>query len=318
MRIGTIAIFCAMVLASPSVLSGRTAEKEASPAAEKPVAEKAAAQADSRAQDRDGASGAMASFVKAFEARDAKLLAGLFSAEGELQNVAGLKLQGREAVQRAFDSLFSRTPEVKAELKSESIRFVSKDTAIDEGTVTVQRSPTEKATRARYTAVVVREDSTWRIASVIESPVEEQASAGDIGWLVGKWKSAEGGAAEIETTYSWDPGKKFIIARFTIKERELSYSGTQVIGVDPATGQIHSWTFGAEGGIAEADWNRDGDHWVLDVSGTTADGSAVMEKNILRRVSDDVVTWQSVNRKIGDAGLADLAPVKVTRVKTEQ
>lgn len=322
MRIGTSTIFCAILLAGLPVLSGRAAEKEASPVAEKPVAEKPAAEkpavaADSHAQDREGARDAMGSFVKVFESRDANALAGLFTAEGELQNVSGLKLQGRESIQRAFTSLFSRTPEVKAELKSDSIRFISKDTAIDEGTVSVQRGPTEKATKARYTAVVVREESTWRIASISESPVQEQASANDLGWLAGKWKSEGAGAAEIETTYSWDAAKKFIIARFTIKEAALAFSGTQVIGVDPSTGQIHSWTFEADGGIGEADWNRDGDHWVLDASGTTADGSALSQTNILRRISDDVVTWQSVNRRLGGAQLADLPPVKVTRVKAE-
>src|SRR5262249_51244376 len=103
--------------------------------------------------------------------------------------------------------------------------------------------------------------------------------------------------------------------QFNIKEKGLALSGSQVIGVDPATGAIHTWTFEADGGVGEADWSRDGDHWVLEAAGTLTDGSTLTETNILRRVNDDTFTWQSVDRKHGDEVLPDLAPVKVTRVK---
>src|SRR5262249_4623400 len=121
--------------------------------------------------------------------------------------------------------------------------------------------------------------------------------------------------AEIHTTYAWAPNKKFIHAQFTIKERDRTFVGTQVIGVDPATEGLHSWTFEADGGVGEADWNRDGDHWVLDAHGTLTDGRSLTETNILPRVNNDTFTWQSINRSLEDSELADLAPVKVTRLK---
>jgi hypothetical protein len=88
--------------------------------------------------------------------------------------------------------------------------------------------------------------------------------------------------------------------------------------VDPATGALHTWTFEADGGVGEADWNRDGDHWVLDAAGTSSDGRQLTETNILRRVNDDTFTWQSVDRTLDDNTIPDLPPVKVTRVKTEK
>ena len=122
-------------------------------------------------------------------------------------------------------------------------------------------------------------------------------------------------SAEIETTYSWHASHKFIEAKFTIKEKDRTFSGTQVIGVDPATGALHSWTFEADGGVAEADWRRDGDHWVLDASGSLTDGTTLTETNVLRRVNDDTITWQSVERLLDDSPIADLPPVKVVRIK---
>ena len=111
--------------------------------------------------------------------------------------------------------------------------------------------------------------------------------------------------------------KKFIHVQFTSKATDRVLSGSQVIGLDPATGMIHSWTFEHNGGIGEADWMRDGDHWVLDAAGTLADGRALTETNVLRRVNNDTFTWQSINRSLDDVELPDSAPVKVERIKTE-
>ena len=104
--------------------------------------------------------------------------------------------------------------------------------------------------------------------------------------------------------------------QFTLKEETLNLSGRQIVGVDPATGGIRSWTFEANGGVAEADWRRDGDNWVLDSEGTLPDGRTIKQTNVLRRINDDTVTWQSVDPsswRRGDSRFR--ATVKVTRIK---
>ena len=282
-----------------------------------PKAQRQSTPSDARTEDRAAIRAAIDSFAKTFEARDAKSLAAHWTAEGEFQNVQGAQFRGREALEHAFADFFSRTPEVKAELHPESLRFLSSNSAIEEGSVTVRRGLAEPATNARYSALVVREDDRWRLALLSESPKDE-VSIEDLGWLIGQWKSTRGEEAEIQTTYSWAPSKKFIHVLFTIKEADRAFTGSQVIGLDPATGAIHSWTFEANGGIGEADWSRDGDHWVLDAAATLADGSSLTQTNILRRVNDDTFTWQSIGRRLDDAEIADLAPVKVTRIKTEK
>jgi uncharacterized protein (TIGR02246 family) len=271
-------------------------------------------QAADRPEDREAIRSAMRSFVKAFESRDAKALAGHWTTGGEFTNEAGLTVRGREALEKAFSEVLAKTPEAKAEVHPESLRFLSSGSAIEEGSVTVRRGSAEPTTRARYKVFLVREQGSWLFAQMGESPGGD-ASVADLAWLIGEWKSTGGQGAEIRTTYSWAPNKKFIHADFSIKEKELALGGFQVIGVDPATGSLHTWTFEADGGIGEADWNPDGDHWVLDAAGTLSDGSTLTETNILRRVNDDTFTWQSVDRTYGDAELSDLAPVKVTRVK---
>jgi uncharacterized protein (TIGR02246 family) len=271
--------------------------------------------ADARDDDRAAVKSTLDSFVKTFVSRDTKALAGYFTDEAEYQSIEGTRVRGREPIAKGFTNFFARTPEVAAELHSDGVRFLSTDSAIDEGTVTVRRGPLDPAATARYSALCVRDKGQWRLALLSESAIDK-VSLEDLGWLAGQWKSTKNDGAEITTTYSWHPNKKFLQAEFIIKEKDRTFSGSQIIGIEPTSGEIHSWTFEADGGIGEANWHRDGDHWVLEASGATAFGEMQKETNILRRISDDKFTWQSVNRTIGDAEVADLAPVKVTRVKS--
>lgn len=279
------------------------------------VADTKAAAPNARAKDREEIRTLMGSFAKAFADRDAKAMTGYWTSEGEYQNEAGVVIQGQTSLEQGFAAFFAKTPELSAGLQPESLRFLSQDSARDEGIVTIRRGPAEATTRAHYSALLVRENKAWRLASLVESSSDENNLA-DLSWLIGEWKSTAGSGAEIRTTYSWAPNKKFIHGAFSIKEKELSLSGTQIIGIDPATGQLHSWTFEADGGVGEADWERDGDHWVLDVAGTLADGAALMETNVLRRIDDDTFTWQSIDRLLDDEELEELPPVKVNRMKT--
>lgn len=273
---------------------------------------------EARSADRAAVRSALDALVKSFEARDARLLAASWTAEGEYKNEAGVTVRGREGLEKAFGEFFAKTPEVKAKLRSESLRFVGNDSAIDEGLVTIHRGPVTPATSAQYSALLVREDGRWRVAQLQESPPADAASVEELSWLIGEWQASKADGAEIRTTYSWLPGKKFIQVQFSIQESALSLSGSQIIGVDPATGALRSWTFEADGGVGEAEWNRDGNHWVLDVTGTLNDGRTLTETNVLRRVNEDTLTWQSVGRRLDDVEIPDLAPVKVTRLRTKK
>ena len=275
------------------------------------------AESDPRAQDRAGVRAAMQAFVKAFESRDAKAAAASWAPGGEFRNVDGVVVQGRDTLEKGLAALFARTPEVAAEVRPEPIRFLSNDAAVEEGTATVRRGRVDPASSTGYRALFVREGGRWLLAELHESP-GPGPSINDLAWLVGEWKSLSGQGAEIRTTFSWAPNQKFLHVRFTLQEKQFSATGTQVIGVDPETGALHTWTFEANGGVGEADWSRDGDHWVTTAVGTSNDGRELTETNILTRVNDDTFTWQSIDRTLDDTTLPDLPPVKVTRVKPEK
>lgn len=320
---GTAAASAGILLASAISLCGvatvaqaqtetktKAAETRATTRAAEPRA------ADARTADREAIAALLQSFEKAFVARDAQALAGHWTEEGEYENNGELSVSGHEVLAKAFGDFFAKTPELSAEMRSESLRFLGRDTAVGEGRVAVRKGPAAAVTKANYTALLVREEGKWRIAKLSETTNDELAIT-DLTWLIGEWKSLSGSGAEVHTTYAWSSTKKFIHVDFTVKEKGLTLSGKQVIGVDPATGQFRSWTFGADGGVGEATWSRDGDHWALAAEGTLADGRALSETNLLRRINHDTFTWQSINRTLDGAEFPDLPPVKVTRVKSE-
>jgi hypothetical protein len=102
--------------------------------------------------------------------------------------------------------------------------------------------------------------------------------------------------------------------QFSCTDKALALTGDQMIGVDPTTGEIHAWIFEGDGGTGESAWQRDGDHWTLTAAGVLADGSTLVETNVLRRIDDDNFTWQSIGRAVDEVALPDLPPIKVTRV----
>ncbi|WP_152052443.1 YybH family protein [Tautonia marina] len=259
----------------------------------------------------------MESFVTAFNAADPKALAGHWTAQGEYIDEEGATIRGREALEEGFTAFFEGAPKAQAEVKSDALRFLSPNLAVDEGRVTVRFEDARGTTRAFYTALLAREEDQWRLASLHEM-TDTGPSLEALDWLVGEWKSTDPAGTEIATRYSWNATKTFLTGHFTIEFGDRTLDGVQVIGIDPATGGIRSWTFEAEGGIGEADWEQDDpDHWVFVAEATLADGASLTATNILRRIDENTFTLQSVNRAIDEQELPDMPPVRVSRVTPE-
>jgi uncharacterized protein (TIGR02246 family) len=276
---------------------------------------KAAAPATSpadRPADRAAIREALKSFVAAFEKGDAAAAAGHMTTGAELMAPDGATAHGREAVQKAYAEHFATYPKHQVTVEPESLRFTSRDTALEEGHMTVTRGNEDPGT-FRYVALLVREDGKWQIA-VLRNDETGDAELRDLEWLIGHWE-AKGPDAQAQTTYEWVGNKAFIRSQFTIKEKDKSMTGTQMIGLDPNTGELRIWTFEADGGYGEGTCVRDGKKWVFSTNATLADGSAMTATNILTQVNHDTFTWQPVNLTIDDEPVGNLPPVKVTRVK---
>ncbi|WP_435015907.1 YybH family protein [Tundrisphaera sp. TA3] len=258
-------------------------------------------------------------FARAFEKGDAAAVARFWTEEGEYIGDDGKVIRGHAAIASAYSSLFAGRTEIKAESKTDSIRFVGADTAIEEGTFHVTAKDSEPD-RNRFSAVYARQGGKWLMASLRESADDtaDRPTLQDLAWLVGEWEGG-GDDGNAHVTYEWSPTKAFLLARFEIKpkkdESAPTAGGMQVIGVDPAEGVIRAWTFAPDGGFGAATWIRDGQGWSIESEATHADGSRTTARNRLAPEGDDAFTWSSVRRP--GAGTDEPAPtsIKVRRVR---
>jgi uncharacterized protein (TIGR02246 family) len=256
---------------------------------------------------------ASADFIKLVEKGDAKAVAASWTEEGEYIDDDGTTIRGRAAIEEAYARAFAKKQKVKVEINIESIRFPSKDTAIEEGYAKTYKGDSEAPTTSRYSVLHVREGGSWLMALLREWP-DEGVALRDLDWLIGTWE-AKTDEAVVRTTYEWDPKKNSIRGQISVKWKGRDVSGIQVLLKDPRTGQLRSWLFDDDGGFGDAAWRRDGKRWVISASGVEADGGELTATNILTPVDKDTFVWQSTERTLDGEELANIPPVKVTRVK---
>ncbi len=269
-----------------------------------------------RAADEAAVRAAVKEFGQAFEKGDAKALAGMWTEEGEYVADDGATLRGRAAIEDGYSQFFKKNPDVKLDMTIESVHFVSHDSAVVEGAArSYKNAKAGEPTSSRVSALYAHENGQWLIALLREWP-DEGAALRDVDWLIGSWE-AKNDNIDVRTTYEWDEGRSFIRAHFTIKEKDkdVTMSGTQLIGKDPRTGLLHSWLFESDGAFGEAVWNWDGKQWRLDAAGVEPDGSDTTATNLLTPVDKDSFTWQSLDRTVDGEAAPSITPVKVVRVK---
>jgi uncharacterized protein (TIGR02246 family) len=297
----------ALVALTAGFLTGQDRPaRDGGPAAAKPADPK-------RKADDEAIRKVSAELTRALDKGDAKALAGLWTEEGEYVGDDGTTVRGRPALEAAYAKHFAKNPNVKVEVAIDSIRFVSRDSAIEEGIARVQKGKREVVAASRYSTLYVRENGRWLIALLREWP-DEGATLRDLDWLIGTWVG-KSGDIEVRTTYEWDESKAFIRARITIKEPDRILTATQTIGKDPQTGGLRSWLFGSDGGFGEASWSPDGKGWLLEATGVMPDGSQMTAKTYLTPIDKDSFSWQSIDRTLNGEALPSIIPIKVTRAK---
>jgi hypothetical protein len=154
------------------------------------------------------------------------------------------------------------------------------------------------------TLTLVKQDGKWLIASahetidVIPNPA---AHLQDLAWLLGDWEgqksAADGGT--LKNSCVWAANHTFLIRKFTSAGKDgHSLAGTEVIGWDPRNDRIRSWVFDSTGGFGENVWHRDGKRWIVQHTGTTADGGHAVTTHVVTPVDDNTLSVQSKGRTV--------------------
>jgi uncharacterized protein (TIGR02246 family) len=287
---------------------------QAAPAAAAPQEEQKKAAAGDRAADQDGVKKALEAFTAAFQKGDGKIVAALFTAEGEYIGDDGTTIRGRAALEKDYAEFFAKNPGNALEVEVDSIRFPSKDNAIVEGHFKLRMGKAKELVVSRCTFLYAREDGRWLIVVAREWP-GDGLSLRDLEWLIGTWEAKRDGTT-VTTTYEWTKNKTFIQCQMSITRDGKTITGMQRIGKMPSTGGLHIWTFEDEGGIGDADVTRDGKKWIVVARGSTADGRVITATNLMTPVDNDSFLWHVVERTVDGEVQPDLPPIKVSRVKT--
>ena len=277
------------------------------------------AEANRQATDEAAIRKAVESYVAAFNSGDAKALAAMWSPEAVYTNpLSGEQVVGRAEIEKQFTAIFAEAKGVKLEAKTESVRFVSPNVAVEQGTAKVIR-PKQAPEDSEYTAVYVKRDSQWLLDRVTEEDVPVVPShyeqLKDLEWMIGRWVDQDDDDdTTVVTECSWTRNNNFITRSFTIQIRDrIDMAGMQIIGWDPSTKQIRSWVFDSDGGFGQATWKKKGNRWYIQQSGVLPDGRKSSAVNIVTRLDDNTCTLQSVNRMVDGELLPNIDEVKIAK-----
>ena len=290
----------------------KTTAADATPQAPQPVP--SAAADDPTAPIRKSAD----QFVKSFNAGDAKAVAALWTPDGDYVDENGQRFVGRAAIEKEYAEFFKAHPNVKIQVTIDSIRMLGSGTAIEDGRAVLSPSPKGGSPGySRYTAVHLKQDGKWLMASVRDTRVDlpsSHAQLSDLEPLVGTW-TAEEFDASVEVTGRWIAEKSYLERTVTVKQDGVvTQTSTEIVGWYPLRGQIVSWTFQSGGGFAGGHWTGQENGWVIETDGTTADGVPTTAINVLGLGADGALVWQSIERTKGGVDLPD-TPEIVLRPK---
>lgn len=313
----TLFILILLFVLCSSVLQAQSPKKPASGNSRNPTVKKQ--QDHALTSDAEQAIKKMeAAFQKAFEEGNAAKVASFWAPEGELIDSNGLRLAGRAEIQRAYTDYFTKNKGAKLQLSIDSVRQIGENLAIEEGR-TIVTTPGAVPDYGHYTAIHMERDGKWQTVSVkeefVKPPTVPQDKLMDLEWLIGTW-AVENEGVTLMTVYHWMPGKKFIQRTFTSKSGSKTQAvGMQIIGVDPLSEDIMSWTFNADGGHAVGIWTPVPQGWAIESRGVTASGVLTSSNDILTKIDENGCRWQSVNRWANGVELPDALEVVSKRQK---
>ena len=259
-------------------------------------------------------------FVDAFNNHDPQEVAALWTEDAEYIDDSGTTYAGRDAIAQMYTAFFNENADVKIQIAIDSLRLLGDNAAIEDGRALVQPAPAGAPGVSQYTAVHVKVDGKWRMASVrdtwIETPVT-RASTADLGWLIGTWVAEEYGNRS-ESEFRWVANDSFVQRTYTTTRVDgTTTSGVQLIGWNPSEGRVQSWNFGSDGGNAVGLWSMTQSGWTAQMTGVTGDGTPTTSINHLTRLDDNAYVWQSTARTMGGVALPDTDEVVIKRVSSK-
>lgn len=255
-------------------------------------------------------------FILAFNKRDPKAVAALWTENGEYIDDTGQRHSGRVEIQKGYAKFFADNKPAEITILIDSLRLLSDQVAIEEGRAVVEPAPASVPGISKYVVVHEKVKGRWLMASVRDTRIETPSAyknVADLEWLIGTWTAEENGTT-LESVCRWVANKSFVQRSYTTTQADgTKTSGMQLIGWNAQGGHVQSWNFSPEGGHALGIWSPTEGGWVAEMRGVTGDGTPTASVNLLKRLDDNAYVWKSVWRTIGDIAIPDTDEVVLKR-----
>jgi hypothetical protein len=154
--------------------------------------------------------------------------------------------------------------------------------------------------------------------SLGQSPVHEKLK--DLQYFIGTWESkgtvpdwvketprkefaGKPYVARISTR--WAANKACQTIKFEATAGESTLATQQLRGLDAETGEIRHYAFDSDGASSTAVYSREGDDWVVKVSGTNSKGTRTSHTATFTLSDKDTFTIKMTDRKLGETDLPD-------------
>jgi uncharacterized protein (TIGR02246 family) len=253
---------------------------------------------------------AITNFVEQYNAHKADAVAALFAPDARMTSRDGSEINGRDEIKKSLEAAFAESPKTALSVVVDSIRFLTADVAVEEGSTTLFPDGETLTAKDRYTVLHVKKEGKWQMQAVRVQEEETLSAYGELRaleWLLGEWID-EGREETVEANFKWDENKSFLLEEFrVIRNGDVVLKGTQRIGWDPQSKQIRSWTFDSAGGFGEATWTQvDEARWICKAKAVRADGGSASATRTLTRAAKDRVLWAATDRLMGSDPLPDL------------
>ena len=259
----------------------------------------------------------LAGYVEVFNQKAADKVAGFWTEKGtHTDRETGERTEGRQAIQADMTRVFESSGDMKLSAKVDRFKMVTSNVASVEGQTTVVLADGDPIVSS-FIAILVQQGDKWLIDSIEEMPLPQPVSSAaalkGLEWLIGEWVD-DSGEVKVSTTFRWTAGEAFMLRSFNVESKDgVTFTGTQVIGWDPALQQVRSWSFNSDGSFGQAFWSQNGDKWLSKATQTMANGDSASGTYVMERVDDNSFTMQLVGHELNGEPQPTGTGVKIVR-----
>lgn len=271
-----------------------------------------------QANDEAAIQAFLRAYADAFNRQDLEAVSAMWTENGvHVDRETGERTEGRTAIRGDLAEVFQRADKPRLEGTVERVWFIKSDLASVEGTTTVTFGDAQPAV-AHFSAIIVKDGDIWSLGSAEEQPVEQSTTASevlqDLDWLVGTWID-ESATPPVISTVRWSSSGNFLLRSFFHQtDEDQEPLGSQVIGWDPRSRQIRSWTFNADGSFGDGVWTKAGSDWLIHATQTLLDGGAAAGTYVITPLDDNTLTLRLVGQEIDGAPVPASEPSTLVRV----